>query len=120
MVHDTSTIHIRDGVGAIFETPQFEETNVGMLSRPDEEMDAEGTFGDSSAPLGKDEASSSRPTGDASPIDGDKEKGVIDKGDRSSSDMDPDDIKMIDEGTTQIEVRMGEGGIKDYQDSQGS
>lgn len=59
-------------------------------------MVAKGAFGDSSVPLGHEEATSSRQTKDASPADGEKGKGPIEEGDASGSDIDPEDLKMVD------------------------
>lgn len=105
------TIHIWEDVRATCEDPQLEETNACMISHLEEEKATEGAAGGSYEPLGKDEACSSRPTGNASPADGDKGKGVVDEDDESGSDMDLDDLTMIDEGTTQIEVTT-EGGSR--------
>lgn len=52
MVLEMVMIHIGEDVGATSEAPQLEETNVGVLSRLEEEKAIEGTFGDSSMPLG--------------------------------------------------------------------
>lgn len=109
-VRETSTIFLGEDAGAISEVPQLEETNMGILSHPEEEIIAEGTFGDSSVPLGQEEDSSSRSARGASPADGGKGKGPIEEGDESDSDVDPEDLKMIDERTTHIEVRIEEGG----------
>lgn len=102
-------IHIANDVGATFKASQLEQTNVGLLLLPDEEMFTEGKFGNSSVPLGQEEASSSRPVSDVSPTDGDKGKGVVDEGEKKGSNMDPYDLKMIDEGLTQNDVSMERG-----------
>lgn len=57
---------------------------------------AEKVFGDSFAPLGHEGASSSRLARDVSPANGEKGKGLIEEGDESSSDINPEDLKMID------------------------
>lgn len=91
MIQKTVMIHIANDVGATFKASQLEQTNVGLLLLPDEEMSTEGKFGNSSVPLGQEEASSSRQARDASPADGDKGNGAVEESDESDFDMDPED-----------------------------
>lgn len=103
---ETTTIHIEDDVGVTSEAPQLEEANAGVLVYPEGEMVVERTLDDGPISARQEEASSSMPTVDVSPAVDDRGKIVIDKGDESSSDMDPNDLRMIDERLTQIEARM--------------
>lgn len=44
-------------------------------------------------------------------IDGDKGKGPVEQDNKSGSDLDPEDLKIIDSRTTQVEIRI-EGGSR--------
>lgn len=105
MVLETVAIHIVENIVATSKATQPEVTDSDVIVCPEEEGVMEEAIGDDSAPKGHEEASSSRPAWEASPANGDKGKGIANDGDESGSDMDPDDLMMIDEGTTQIKIR---------------
>lgn len=108
VIWKTMTIHIEDDVGDTSEAPQFEETNVDMTLHPEEEKVTEGAIGDSFMPLGQMRPLLLGHQGMLILVKGIKAK-VLSARETSRVDMDLDDLKMIDEGTTQIEVRTERG-----------
>lgn len=64
---------------------------------------------------GRDEGSSSGVTADAPPSASNEGKAVAEEDVGSDSDMDAEELRIIDEGLTQVEVRL-EGGIENNYD----
>lgn len=110
-LRETAMIHVGDDIGATSKTPQPKEANEGLPLRPQKEIVVRRTLNVSSVPAGQEEASSSRPVADASLANEEKGKDTINKGDKSGSNIDPGNLRMINEWLTQIEVRM-EGGSR--------
>lgn len=123
VVRETVTIFINEDIRAASEapTPGLEEIEVVVpLRLKGEEVVVNAFDGDSACP-GSGEASSSGPAQEASPTDRLRDKMPNDQGDEmveldgddSDSDLDPEDLEMIDSGTTQVEVRI-EGGSSTF------
>lgn len=106
---DTTMIHIRKDTRARTEVSQLEEVVVDTLVRPEGET-AAGVFGNDPKLLRQDEASSSKATIDVSSPASDRGKAIAKEVVGSDSDMDLDELRMIDEGITPLGVRM-EGGF---------
>ncbi|XP_009615742.1 uncharacterized protein [Nicotiana tomentosiformis] len=104
-LRETATVIIGESPEANPEVVGLEDMNV----RPTEDVVEDGMSRHSPSVLGCDEASSSGVSANAPPLAGDRGDAVADEDVRSDSDMDAEELRMIDEGLTQLEVRLERG-----------
>lgn len=109
-LRETMTIFVNDDVKPSLEAPRTMEANIGV-SLYFKGRETEKVAAGSPELSWQEEASTSRTSADSYLATKDRAKSVIGEGGESDSDVDLDDLRMIDEGLTHFEVRL-KGGLR--------
>lgn len=109
-LRETASIFVNDDVESSLEAPRPVEADVGM-SLYSEGRDIEEVSAGGHKLSRQEEASTSRTAMDTSLPTDDRGTSVSEESDKSGSDVDLDDLRMIDEGINQLEVRLGGRGL---------